>query len=776
MKYKTLINVVNYKSPNECIEFINCVLSCADSSFIKINIVDNSNCFNKIKTNFSQNVEIIYPHKNLGYLGGANFGLEKFKDENHVIPDWVIVSNSDILIKDKNFFQKLHKREHEPDLAILAPQITSTLFGKNQNPHLIERPRARKVAFHRYVYSFYPLLWFYHVCYWAYNFLKRHLGYRPKQSLPEDGKIYAAHGAFMILTREFFQRGGSLNYPCFIYGEEYFLSETSRAHNLYVKYDNEIQVFHKEHVSTGTIPNRLIGGYLKESITYIYHNFFLKNTNVSIETESKLTNMSALNLLGNANRTVLAFVTSVMTSRWLGAEDFGLVNSILAYTAFLNYILTFGFDSSLTYFTNLYKGKDNLLIAKMLRTGLIISISAGVLAGVTAYLIPHFFFKSKPAPFFELTVLFMTMQTCFWALASIISGFLRGVNDFKPTIVREQIIFPLVNLVGLILFVYVIDLGALGYALGYFLAAFITFIYVLLSALNHYDFFAKKNDAKEEKTQFVPYKEWFSFSLPVGFATALSPILTWAPIWVATLYVSPYSIGLLSVASKLTIFIQFLFLAVSPIASSYFAKFFQDKDLEGLRKIINKLCFNCTQWAIIFGAVLFLVGDYVLKIFGSEYENSLYSLYLLIPGSFFEACFGIYSQVLVMTGKNKYNVFNQIFSIFIGLFATWLLIPQMDILACAIGTSIIFITLNVLRLLQIYFLFRIFPYNKKQFFEITILFVFMFLTTWKFHDLAMSGNNRITITTILLLSLGMFFIYNKRDFLKSVIRVDKIFN
>jgi hypothetical protein len=85
-------------------------------------------------------------------------------------------------------------------------------------------------------------------------------------------RIYAPHGSFIVFSREYFDRGGTLAHVPFLYGEEIMVAETARRLNLAVVYDPGFQIKHVEHSTTGKNP--LVRQYQAESAKYCADAYF----------------------------------------------------------------------------------------------------------------------------------------------------------------------------------------------------------------------------------------------------------------------------------------------------------------------------------------------------------------------------------------------------------------------------------------------------------------------------------------------------------------------
>ena len=67
---------------------------------------------------------VVETNKNLGFACGNNFGYEKLKEVCDC--DFVIFSNSDIVLNDSNFLQWILGTFEKERFAILGPSIFST--------------------------------------------------------------------------------------------------------------------------------------------------------------------------------------------------------------------------------------------------------------------------------------------------------------------------------------------------------------------------------------------------------------------------------------------------------------------------------------------------------------------------------------------------------------------------------------------------------------------------------------------------------------------------
>jgi GT2 family glycosyltransferase len=271
-----LILCINYDSDEETLRLLDCLRGMQMQSSLSVIVVDNTP--RKGRESFSLpdqgSAVVLRPPENLGYLGGARSGLSLYLRE-HTLPDWVIVSNVDLVIADAQFLDKLAALGSSLALGAVAPTIRSTLTGKDQNPYLRVRPSAARMHAYKWLFRSRFVLNTYEgaaaAFHWARS-ISRVSAHGIGRSVTES--IYAPHGSFLILSRNYFERGGDLEFPGFLFGEEIYIAERMRKLGLEVVYDPSLEVLHDEHKSTKLYKSRDIAAHAAFSAAYCADVFF----------------------------------------------------------------------------------------------------------------------------------------------------------------------------------------------------------------------------------------------------------------------------------------------------------------------------------------------------------------------------------------------------------------------------------------------------------------------------------------------------------------------
>ncbi|HEX7413649.1 MAG TPA: glycosyltransferase [Bacteroidia bacterium] len=270
-KPSILFLLVNYFNEEEVFSFVVHQLHVDTNDFVEIVIVDNGSKTNLLSEleNKSSKITSIKAKTNLGYFGAANLGLTNYLDQHKEYPQAVVVCNTDMKLS-VDFLAILQRKLTKENFDILGPSIHSSFLNYYQNPYILSRIKTSKLKFLQFVssnYFLYSLFTIYHV-------VKTKTSRSNSVQLTSTLNPYAIHGSFMIFNKTFFQKGGTINYPSVLFGEELFIAEQAFKLNLNMVYDPALQVEHNEHATTGIFKSKETVAYLNQSYRYLLNTYF----------------------------------------------------------------------------------------------------------------------------------------------------------------------------------------------------------------------------------------------------------------------------------------------------------------------------------------------------------------------------------------------------------------------------------------------------------------------------------------------------------------------
>lgn len=203
----------------------------------------------------------VFPfHQNLGYFGAIRKMMEEVSPLSY---DYTIISNVDVCLHHDTI-EMLCDYQTAEDTGWIAPAIISQRDGNDLSPQAVHRYSLNKLRL---------LFLSFRIPVIHYIYAKTLHQHKPAKKHPQ-GIVYAGHGSYIILTREFFNRCGIINYPVFLYEEEIYLAEECMTHGLNVVYEPSMMIDDIGRVSTGKTNWRLNYRWHAEGLEYIIKKYY----------------------------------------------------------------------------------------------------------------------------------------------------------------------------------------------------------------------------------------------------------------------------------------------------------------------------------------------------------------------------------------------------------------------------------------------------------------------------------------------------------------------
>jgi GT2 family glycosyltransferase len=212
---------------------------------------------------------ILRQGKNLGYYGGCAHALAHWRTmHGGAIPAWVGAVNTDLEL-DPMFFRTIV--ENVPtQYAVVAPAVQLP-DGTHQNPYMHDRPSMARMAWMRMVFRTESTAWAWTL---GHDLMRRVRPHSKKDGIRTRRQIYAPHGSIVMFRREFFSKGGKLEFGGFMYGEELHVAEQARQLGLSVLYEPMASVLHNAHSCVGKVPSKLNRKWRTDSSEFLWSAYF----------------------------------------------------------------------------------------------------------------------------------------------------------------------------------------------------------------------------------------------------------------------------------------------------------------------------------------------------------------------------------------------------------------------------------------------------------------------------------------------------------------------
>ncbi len=132
-------------------------------------------------------------------------------------------------------------------------------------------------------------------------------------------------------------------------------------------------------------------------------------------------------------------------------------------------------------------------------------------------------------------------------------------------------------------------------------------------------------------------------------------------------------------------------------------------------KRIEKNYKAMTKLVIVFSLPVYLImilfPREILMVFGKDYVAGAGCLVILAAGQMVNSATGAVDVILNMSGKHVLSLYDSIGTLILNIILNFFLIPRYGISGAAVATSTSVVLANLIRLIQVYFIFGIHPYN-----------------------------------------------------------------
>jgi|GEM_PF-5091571 len=476
-----------------------------------------------------------------------------------------------------------------------------------------------------------------------------------------------------------------------------------------------------------------------------------------IKTLSKIAGaMGIINIAGM----MISFVVVMFITRIVGASVFGTVAVSLSAIGVLKVFSTLGLDKGALRFISYYRGKNDLSGMRKtiwLTTGtvsiislLIVLISSAGFNTQIALLFPEI---PEINDVFQIFIYLLPII----ALSEIVNNLLTGLEKPQYVLVAQKILLPISRFLFLLILVYFYTkLDAFLYA-TFISQAFISVLLLMLFV----KVFCKIELPSCTSESPFSLKQFVLFSLPL----TLIPVFNLSTQHVDTLIVGHFmganDAGIYAIVRRIGEVILMPLSMVAGIFSAQASRMFAQKR----NQEIKSLYLFSTKWIYILSAIIFLVvsleAELILKLFGEEFVSGSKALQLFVFGQLINASFGPSGVLLLMLNRSKLVLLNSLISAIVGVLSAYFLVKDYGLLGATAAVTITIIVVNILAMLQLYFIFGILPCSSAVFIKrLGIILGSVYLTSLLLVNIKVdSAFYHIGITVMVAFILFPFLLY-----------------
>jgi O-antigen/teichoic acid export membrane protein len=417
---------------------------------------------------------------------------------------------------------------------------------------------------------------------------------------------------------------------------------------------------------------------------------------------------AGFNTVGTFFHTVLQFTASVIITRTIGAELFGKYSLAHGIFEVMGVFAVFGLNTGVVRFSSKYRAqgeqpavKGTLMSGIWLTLTISVALTAAVI--IAAPGLASRVFSNVEGIDWVLRVHMLALP--FFALMFVIVGYTQGLKTLKYTVIVQLITRPSVRLIAVVLFFLLgLRLAGVLYATVLSFVAAAALAYVFARRVSPFDF-------RGTPARLVTW-ELLAYSLPLVSARLMTVVISRSNTILVGYFKDSVSTGLFGAAATLAPYISLSLISFSRILAPFISELWESGQVDELKENLK----TSTKWIFGLGLPVFiayeLYAPHLLSVFGSDFAPAANALRILAIGQLVNAMVGSVGHVLVMTGRQKLNMYNAIALAILSVGLGVILIPRYGIAGAALGTTIPLVAINLVRVFQVKLLYGFTPFRR----------------------------------------------------------------
>lgn len=403
------------------------------------------------------------------------------------------------------------------------------------------------------------------------------------------------------------------------------------------------------------------------------------------------------------------FLFGVLLARLLGADQLGLYNLTLTAAEFATGLAILGLDVATVRYVALYAGRrDEKGVWGVIQVALGGTIALTLLIGIGLYFLAdvvavQLFNEPQLAPLLRLAALLVPLL----GLNDILAAATRGFKKMHHTLIAQNMFQPLLRLV---LIAFIAVLVGLTPKWG-----LVTYILVNLASCILFFYFLHRLFSLKRSVGAVSHylKEMLNFSLPVYLSNLINNLSGNIQLVLLGSFGSMANVGIFAVATQINIVGKLFYGAFATSLTPIIAELHD----RGERERMASLYQTTTKWIFTVNLPLFLIIMMfpvpILLIFGESFVRGASVLVILAWAHLVNVGTGICGTMLDMTGNTRLKLLNTVVTVGATVGLNALLIPRWGLYGAAIAALVAAVIVNSLRVVEVFILYRMLPYNLK---------------------------------------------------------------
>lgn len=405
------------------------------------------------------------------------------------------------------------------------------------------------------------------------------------------------------------------------------------------------------------------------------------------------------------------FIIALIVARLLEAGQYGLFNLGLTAVEIFTQLASLGMAAAaIRHISHFVAKRDEAGVWGSIQvvfglTTLMSLIMAVFMFALADPIAVQLFNEPRLAPILRLVSFFVP----FFSLSDMAAASTRGFKNMKYTVLAQNIaqpIFRLALIAGVALLFGLNAWWALVAAgiTEFFVASLLVFFLNRLFPLRR-----PLNTGRRE------IKRMLTFSLPVYGSNMINRIGGNIKTVLLGMFGTVRTVGIFGIVSQVTLLADMFQQSVGLVAQPIISDLYSRDD----RKELGRMYQIMTRWSVTVNLPLFLIlvlfPNPILSLFGKSFVEGALALSISAWRGFVDIATGICGIMIDMTDNTRLKLVNTVISLAVSIGLAILLIPTWGLVGAATAALSSEIVINLLRLIEVYVLLRLLPYNASFF-------------------------------------------------------------
>lgn len=399
------------------------------------------------------------------------------------------------------------------------------------------------------------------------------------------------------------------------------------------------------------------------------------------------------------------FLIGLLLARLLGPADYGLYHLSISAATLFAAISSLGLDDAMVRYVAILSGRqDRPGVWGTIQIGLGLTLPlAAVMGGLLYFAAPLVAEGLFDEPDLTPVLHVMAIVVPFLTLSNVLLGITRGFGRMDHAALGENVVQSVVRMVLLGILALVgldVYLAAIVFGVADF-ASSITFAFFI-----NRDFPLRPSAHLEVRRDF---RGVFGFAIPLWLSGLLNNFRSNIQVLLLGGLSTSVSVGVFAIVAQVNTVGHAIYRAVIVAVKPLLAQLHDREERDGLSHIYT----TTTRWLLManmpffLGMVLYPAS--VLAIFGDAYTSGAAALAVMATAELVNAGTGICGSLVDMTGHTGAKLANSVLLLVTVAATNALLIPPLGVLGAAIAYLISITTVNLARMLEMWFLERVAP-------------------------------------------------------------------